>query len=73
MLASTESVIESMLFQPGQDRIRPTVVELIITLPPKSLTTIKYDFDRAFIKYTEHPPDANRGFDIGFSFLMDYF
>lgn len=60
-----ETIIESMLFQPGQDRVRPTVIEFIMTLPPMTMTTIKYDFDRAFIKYTEHPPDANRGFDIG--------
>ncbi|KAJ3068463.1 hypothetical protein HDU98_008367 [Podochytrium sp. JEL0797] len=54
-----------MKYQPNIPRLRPTVLEMTTTLPPDSVTTIHYAFDRAFIKYTEHPPDANRGFDIG--------
>ncbi|KAJ3412431.1 hypothetical protein HDV05_000735 [Chytridiales sp. JEL 0842] len=60
-----KSGAESILYQPAIDRIRPSVIELTITLPPESMTSVSFDFDRAFIKYTEHPPDANRGFDIG--------
>ncbi|ORY37226.1 Gpi16 subunit, GPI transamidase component [Rhizoclosmatium globosum] len=51
-------------YQLSIPRSRPSILEFSLALPPASTTTIHYEFDRAFIKYTEHPPDANRGFDI---------
>ncbi|KAI9334576.1 Gpi16 subunit, GPI transamidase component-domain-containing protein [Obelidium mucronatum] len=52
-------------YQPSIPRLRPSIIEISTVLPSNSVTTFHYEFDRAFIKYTEHPPDANRGFDIG--------
>jgi GPI-anchor transamidase subunit T len=52
-------------YQPSIDRKRPSVLELVLDLPPKTTVEIHWEFDKAFLKYTEHPPDANRGFDIG--------
>lgn len=54
-----------MFYQPAVDRARPAVLELAVTLPPKSLIKFSISFDKVFLKYTEHPPDANRGFDVG--------
>ncbi|KND00994.1 GPI-anchor transamidase subunit GPI16 [Spizellomyces punctatus DAOM BR117] len=59
------AVVGDIFFQPAIDRGRPSVLEMQLTLPPNSTTTISIEFDKAFVKYTEHPPDANRGFDIG--------
>ncbi|KAJ1825791.1 Subunit of the glycosylphosphatidylinositol transamidase complex-like protein [Coemansia sp. RSA 2599] len=53
------------LFAPAIDRGRPSTMELALTLPARSRTTLRYGFDKGFLKYTEHPPDANRGFNIG--------
>ncbi|XP_002736149.2 GPI-anchor transamidase component PIGT-like [Saccoglossus kowalevskii] len=53
-----------MKYIPGQDRTRGYMLEMVLTLPPDSVTTIGIDFDRAFLKWTEHPPDANIGFHI---------
>ncbi|KAI8825734.1 GPI transamidase component PIG-T [Fimicolochytrium jonesii] len=58
-------IVKDLFFQPAIDRGRPAVLEMAMTLPANSTTTLYIDFDKAFIKYTEHPPDANRGFDIG--------
>ncbi|KAJ3106113.1 hypothetical protein HK100_003776 [Physocladia obscura] len=63
--SSSIANITTQRYQTSIDRKRPTVLEIDATLPPHSTTTFTYAFDRAFIKYTEHPPDANRGFDIG--------
>ncbi|CAG8608907.1 11257_t:CDS:2, partial [Scutellospora calospora] len=52
-------------FDAAVDRSRPNVIEAEMLLPPNSLTTLSINFDKVFLKYTEHPPDANRGFDIG--------
>ncbi|KAI9468722.1 Subunit of the glycosylphosphatidylinositol transamidase complex-like protein [Coemansia sp. RSA 989] len=53
-----------MLFTPAVDRGRPAVLELALELPPLSRSVLRYDFDKGFLKYSEHPPDANRGFNI---------
>jgi phosphatidylinositol glycan class T len=29
-----------------------------------SSLTLTYDFEKAILRYTEYPPDANRGFDV---------
>ncbi|KAJ3194237.1 hypothetical protein HK101_003210 [Irineochytrium annulatum] len=58
-------IVRSLQYQPAKDRVRPTVLELALVIPSLSHTTLKIDFDKAFIKYAEHPPDANRGFDVG--------
>ena len=56
---------QTMFYQPAIDRIRPTVMELVLTIPAQSSSTLTFDFDKAFLKYTEHVPDANRGVDVG--------
>ncbi|KAG0100600.1 hypothetical protein BGZ93_010193 [Podila epicladia] len=58
-------IIKKMLYQPAIDRARPAVLEMAVTMPPKSLIKFSISFDKVFLKYTEHPPDANRGFDVG--------
>ncbi|KAI9314340.1 GPI transamidase component PIG-T [Dichotomocladium elegans] len=58
-------IIEKMYYQPAVDRSRPTMLECKLLLPPQSIVTMSMDFDKVFLKYTEHRPDANRGFDIG--------
>jgi phosphatidylinositol glycan class T len=55
-----------VLYTPSKDRVRPTVLELFLSLPPKSVTQIHIDLEYAFIKVAEHYPDANYGFDIGY-------
>ncbi|KAG0040630.1 hypothetical protein BGZ82_000588 [Podila clonocystis] len=58
-------IIKKMFYQPAVDRARPAVLELAVTLPPMALIKFSISFDKVFLKYTEHPPDANRGFDVG--------
>ncbi|KAJ3219929.1 hypothetical protein HDU67_008458 [Dinochytrium kinnereticum] len=59
--------ILSTEFQPAIDRVRPSALEIKMTIPARSEIAMRIDFDIAFIKYTEHPPDANRGFDVSSS------
>lgn len=46
------------------DRYRGTHLELLLTVPPASTLTLTYSFTKALLRYTEYPPDANRGFDV---------
>jgi phosphatidylinositol glycan class T len=60
----TDSTILDMYLQTAQDRAHPMVLELSLSLAPHATTTLTMDFEKAFLKYTEHKPDANRGFDL---------
>jgi len=62
--AVTDSPIQSTLYRPGIDRQRGAHLELHLTIPAASTVTLTYDFEKAILRYTEYPPDANRGFDV---------
>ncbi|KAI8577591.1 hypothetical protein K450DRAFT_251553 [Umbelopsis ramanniana AG] len=58
-------IVQDLYYQPAVDRSRPQVLEMKLRLPPDSVTAVSIEFDKVFLKYTEHRPDANRGFDVG--------
>ncbi|KAL4234028.1 hypothetical protein ACF0H5_005682 [Mactra antiquata] len=51
-------------FVPSKDRSQPSQLELVFRLRPNSVTEISMELDRAFLKWTEYPPDANHGFYV---------
>ena len=59
-----DHLIQDIYYVPAIDRVRGTHLELQLTVPPQSTLTLAYDFDKAILRYTEYPPDPNRGFDI---------
>jgi phosphatidylinositol glycan class T len=59
-----EKVIQEMYYRPALDRKRGTQLEVRILIPANSTVVLTYDFEKAILRYTEYPPDANRGFDI---------
>ncbi|XP_053309151.1 GPI transamidase component PIG-T [Spea bombifrons] len=56
-------------YEPAKDRHRPHLLEMLIQLPPNSVTKITIEFERALLKWTEYPPDPNHGFYISPSVL----
>lgn len=62
--ATEEKVIQEMYYRPALDRKRGTQLEIRLRIPANSTTVLTYDFEKAILRYTEYPPDANRGFDI---------
>ncbi|KAK3637205.1 Subunit of the glycosylphosphatidylinositol transamidase complex-like protein [Elasticomyces elasticus] len=56
--------LEKMFYTPAKDRERGTHLELMFTVPAKGEVELSYDFEKAVLRYTEYPPDANRGFDV---------
>uniref|UniRef100_A0A8C5QYK7 Phosphatidylinositol glycan anchor biosynthesis class T n=1 Tax=Leptobrachium leishanense TaxID=445787 RepID=A0A8C5QYK7_9ANUR len=56
-------------YQPAKDRRRPHLLEMLIQLPPNSVTKVSIEFERALLKWTEYPPDPNHGFYISPSVL----
>ncbi|KAF9356591.1 hypothetical protein BGX26_005050 [Mortierella sp. AD094] len=66
-LENQKDVVKKMFYQQAVDRSRPAVLELALNLPAQSKVKFTISFDKVFLKYTEHPPDANRGFDVGYA------
>jgi phosphatidylinositol glycan class T len=56
--------IKEMYYRPALDRRRGTQLEIRMQVPANSTVVLTYDFEKAILRYTEYPPDANRGFDI---------
>lgn len=63
-LRHDDKVIQETIYRPFQDRERGTQLELLMRVPPASTVVLTYDFDKTILRYTEYPPDANRGFDV---------
>ena len=57
-------LIKEMYYRPALDRKRGTQLEIRMQIPSNSTVVLTYDFEKAFLRYTEYPPYANRGFDV---------
>ncbi|KIJ61828.1 hypothetical protein HYDPIDRAFT_176808 [Hydnomerulius pinastri MD-312] len=42
----------------------PSMLQAKLTIPARSTLRLSIDVSKAFLKYTEHPPDAMRGWDL---------
>ncbi|XP_048873356.1 GPI transamidase component PIG-T isoform X2 [Brienomyrus brachyistius] len=56
-------------YQPSKDRVRPHLLEMLIQLPPNSVTEVTVQFERALLKWTEYTPDPNHGLYVGSSVI----
>lgn len=63
-LTQENDVIQEIYYRPFLDRERGTQLELRMRIPPASTVFMTYDFEKTILRYTEYPPDANRGFDV---------
>lgn len=57
-------VVKEIYYRPAIDRRRGTQLEIVMSVPPASTVMLTYDFEKAILRYTEYPPDANRGFNV---------
>ncbi|CAK7200499.1 Subunit of the glycosylphosphatidylinositol transamidase complex-like protein [Sporothrix eucalyptigena] len=57
-------VIQEVYYRPALDRERGTQLEVRMSIPPGATVFLTYDFEKSILRYTEYPPDANRGFDV---------
>jgi hypothetical protein len=60
----TAPLVLSLNYSPPTQRQRPTHLEIKLRVPPQSTLRLSLDFDKSFLRYAEHPPDAHRGFDV---------
>lgn len=58
------SLVQQVYYRPALDRARGTQLEVRMRVPPAATVFLTYDFEKSILRYTEYPPDANRGFDV---------
>jgi phosphatidylinositol glycan class T len=61
---SSADIIKEIYYRPALDRSRGTQLELLLRIPAHCTVFLTYDFEKSILRYTEYPPDANRGFDV---------
>lgn len=61
---NSSEIIKEIYYRPALDRSRGTQLELLLRIPPQCTVFLTYDFEKSILRYTEYPPDANRGFDV---------
>ena len=59
-----DGIISNISYIPPVARSRPATFQLTLNLPPQETVMISMDVTKAFLRYTEHPPDAQRGWDL---------
>ncbi|RLN32040.1 hypothetical protein BBJ28_00025362, partial [Nothophytophthora sp. Chile5] len=71
-----QTAIQAFDFVPAELRGRPNQLRLEAVLPANTSLAFSLQMEKAFLRLSEHPPDANRGFDIAsgvatFAVLVD--
>jgi phosphatidylinositol glycan class T len=57
--------VEAARWSPSRDRVKPSSLEMQVFVPKEvSSVTVRVRFEKAFLRVSEFPPDANRGFDL---------
>jgi len=62
--AGQADVIQEVYYRPALDRARGSQLEVKLRIPPRTTVFLTYGFEKSILRYTEYPPDANRGFDV---------
>ncbi|PPQ66086.1 hypothetical protein CVT24_000200 [Panaeolus cyanescens] len=62
--ALVDNVISNLTYTLPIPHSRPTTLQMLLTLPPKKTVYLTMEVTKAFLRYTEHPPDAERGWDL---------
>ncbi|KAJ7052573.1 GPI transamidase component PIG-T [Mycena amicta] len=57
-------LLRNISYIPPVPHSRPTMFQAVLSLPPRSTLKLSMDITKAFLRYTEHPPDAQRGWDL---------
>lgn len=53
-----------LTYAPPEAHGRPTLLEGELTIPASATLHVSMEVTRSFLRYTEHPPDAHRGWDM---------
>ena len=58
------TISKQLNYIPAKDRVRPHTLEFLLDIPSQSTVHVIVSFQKAFLKWTDHPPDSHHGFYI---------
>ena len=59
-------------YVPPVPHSRPALLQAVLTLPPYGTLRLTMDVAKPFLRYTEHQPDAQRGWDLPPAVLVPF-
>lgn len=59
-----DDIISNISYIPPVPHSRPTTLQMVLNLPAQAAVRMSMEVTKAFLRYTEHPPDAQRGWDL---------
>lgn len=67
-IADTDDLVSDIIYHPplvlANGHHGLSTLQATLTVPAKSMLRLSIDLGKTFLKYTEHPPDAMRGWDL---------
>ena len=60
----TDDLVSIISYTPPVPHARPALLQSVLTLPANSTVQLTMDVVKPFLRNTEHPPDAQRGWDL---------
>ena len=64
MYLATDDLVSIISYTPPVPHSRPALLQAVLRLPPSSTLHLTMDVLKPFLRYTEHQPDAQRGWDL---------
>ena len=59
-----DDAVSNITYIPPVPHSRPATFQCVLALHPRSTLRLTMDVTKSFLRYTEHPPDAQRGWDL---------
>ncbi|KAJ7227057.1 Gpi16 subunit GPI transamidase component [Mycena pura] len=59
-----DDLLKNISYTPPVPHSRAMMFQAVLVLPARSTVHLTIDITKAFLRYTEHPPDAQRGWDL---------
>ncbi|RDX44133.1 Gpi16 subunit GPI transamidase component [Lentinus brumalis] len=67
-----DDLVSILSYTPPVPHSRPALLQAVLTLPPSSTLHLTMDVVKPFLRYTEHQPDAQRGWDLPPAVLVPF-
>ena len=64
LIIIVDHLYTNMTYNPSQPHDKPALLQATIELPPQETVHLSLRARKAFLRYQEHPPDAQRGWDL---------
>ena len=72
MYLATDDLVSILSYTPPVPHSRPALLQAVLTLPPSSTLHLTMNVLKPFLRYTEHQPDAQRGWDLPPAVLVPF-